>query len=232
MVYQRKYRKYTKRYGKRRSRAPRRLAIGRMRLGTRVRMTSPTFVETFRLLDVISTTAAPYLDAWKVRISDIPQIAQYQTLYNQYRINWVQHMLIPNYNSEEANQALANSATPGFPYVGQPRIAYSIQNTPNVQPPATEQDVLEDNGCKLKVMKGIFKVAHKPVPDIAQFSNAAGATVYTKEKYKQFFNFTAVPANNPLYGAVQVALTLPGGGAGYMNMSHYVKISFTLRDPK
>lgn len=220
-----------RRYRKRRTMGPRRMPIGKLRLGTKVRAVSPTFVETFRLLDIISTTAAPYLDAWKVRISDIPQIADYQALYNQYRINWVQHIVIPNYQTQEANQALSNQAGAVAGYIGQPRIAYAIQDTPNVQAPATEQDVLEDNGCKLKTLHNVFKVAHKPVPDVASFSNAAGATVYTKEKYKQFFNFNAVPANNPMYGAIQVAITSPGFNASQA-MAHYVKVSFTLRDPK
>lgn len=222
-----------RRYRKRAVPARRRVAIYRpgRRLGMRTANPQPTFVETFRLQDVINVTAAPYLDAWKVRISDIPQIADYTALYNQYRINWVQHMLIPAYNSEEANQAGANQGSGVLGYIGQPRIAYAIQDSPNVQPPATEQEVLEDNGCKIKTIHNVFKVSHKPVPDVAVFSNAAGQTVYTKQKYKQFFNFTAVPANNPLHGAVQVAITSPGFNSSHP-MAHYVKVSFTLRDPK
>lgn len=194
---------------------------------------NPTFVETFKVPNILVLSAAPYLDAWKVRISDIPQIAQYQNLYTQYRINWVKHILIPQYATQDANQAGANGATPGLGYVGLPRMAYSIQDSPNVQVPVSEDAVLEDNGCKIVPIKSKFSMSHRPVPDVAEFANAGGQTVYTKQKYKQWFNFAAAafPGNNPLHGAVSVSLTLPGGN-GSMTFYHYVKVSFSLRDPQ
>lgn len=218
-------------YRRRRAAAKKRVALYRRpRRMLRAPMANPqpTFVETFRLADINVNAAGPYLDAWKINIGQLPQLADYQALYNQYRINWIQHILVTNYNVSDANQAGANQAS-GVGYVGQPRIVYAIQDSPNVQVPLTEQQVLEDNGCKIKMLKGVFKVSHKPVPDVAEFSNAGGATVYTKQKYKQWFNFTAQPANNPLHGAIQVALTLPGNNA-QQNINHYVKVSFSLRD--
>lgn len=194
---------------------------------------TPTFVETFLKETINVVSGIQYLDAWKLRISDIPQIADYTNLYNQYRINWVKHILIPAYDmtSADANQAAANLGSGVLGYAGQARFAYAIQNSPNVQAPANEQQVLEDNGAKIVTLKSKFSMAHKPVPDIAEFSNAGGTTVYTKQKYKQFFTFTAQPAANPLHGAVQVALNLTGANLP-VNFYHYVKVSFTLRDPK
>lgn len=193
----------------------------------------PMFVETYKQeqFDVVAGGTGLY--AWKVRITDIPQLAQYSNLYKQYRINWVKHVLIPEFagDSQDGNSAVYNASTL-LGYLGMSRIAYSIQDSPNVQAPVNEQEVLECNGAKTKVIGKKFSVAHKPVPDVQSLVGAGGNSIYTRQKFKQWFNFdTVLIGNNPEHGAIQVCITQPGANL-QVRYHHYVKISFSLRDPQ
>lgn len=193
----------------------------------------PMFVETYKKeqFDVVAGGAGLYV--WKVRITDIPQLAQYAALYKQYRINWVKHILIPEFagDSQDGNSAVYNASTL-LGYLGMSRIAYAIQDSPDVQAPANEQEVLECNGAKTKVIGKKFSVAHKPVPDVQAIVGAGGNQIWSRQKFKQWFNFdTVFVGNNPEHGAIQVCITQPGANL-QVRYHHYVKISFSLRDPQ
>ena len=69
----------------------------------------PTFVETFKSSDpIVLTPGNGAGKAFKVRITDIPQIANYTNLYTQYRINWFKVMLVPKFNTSIAEPNMAN----------------------------------------------------------------------------------------------------------------------------
>lgn len=216
-------------YGKRgiRGRISRTLAI------------NPTFTETFLKTadNVLVTAGTPGTGSvFKVRISDIPQVAQYMTLYTQYRINWVKVMLIPNYNSAGADHNVADyNRLNATPYQGMARIVYSIQDSPNEQIPVSEAEVLSDNGCKIKAFKTKWSCSYKPVPDVKQ-STGDNNAVYTKQAFKQWFNYDpTLLGNNPEHGAVTSWITLPGDPTlrdSTLSFYCYYKVNFSLRDPK
>lgn len=198
---------------------------------------NPTFVETFHSKD--STYGDFQIPAgagigrvFKVRISDIPQFAQYANLYTQYRINWVKAIVVPDFNTTatEENASQYNTTVPTN-YYGMARVVHSIQDSPNQVAPATEQAVLEDNGCKIGALRSKWMCSFKPVPDISE--TTAVGSIPVKSKFKSWYNFdTALTGNNPLHGAVTSYWSLPGGGGGQLNCSVYYKVSFTLRDPQ
>lgn len=198
----------------------------------------PTFTETYQKaadnLVVVAGTAG-LGKVFKVRISDIPQIAQYMNLYTQYRINWVKVMLLPAYNSATADHNVADyNRVNAVPYQGMARIVYSIQDSPNEQTPASEAEVLQDNGCKIKAFKTKWSCSYKPVPDVKQATDVGA--IYTRQKFRQWFNYDGTTTgNNPEHGAVAAWITLPGDNVlrdSSMSYYCYYKVNFSLRDPK
>lgn len=193
---------------------------------------TPTFVETYKGTDIYANVGGVF----SARISDIPQVAQYNTLYKQYRINWVKVMLVPDWNStaadHNAGQYNASSAIPSF---AQARITYAINDSPQLTAPATEAVVLSDNGCKIKPIGSKWSCSFKPVPDVGVQSGTAGAgTIWTRQKYRQWFNFDLVTTgNNPEHFGISYFITqLLSGSPDPVKYNVYYKVSFTLRDPQ
>lgn len=197
----------------------------------------PTFVETFNGGALLAAGG----HVFKVRMSDIPQVNQYMNLYTQYRINWVKVILVPDYNTQSAdpNVAAFNQASgTGATWIGAVRIVHSIQDSPNVVAPISEGDVLQDNGAKIKSLGTKWSCSFKPVPDVA-VTAPTGAPIYTRQKFRQWFNYDGVTTgNNPEHGAVCAWITQPGaaGGGGTepfpLKLNVYYKVNFSLRDPK
>lgn len=192
---------------------------------------SPTFVETYSKSS-IPTNAGGVFSA---RISDIPQIAQYATLYKQYRINWIKVTLVPDFNSQAADHnAAAYNATVPTQNFGMARIVYAINDSPQLTVPATEADVLEDNGCKIKSLGPKWSCSFKPVPDVGVASGTTGNTIWTRQKFRQWFNFdTVTTGNNPLHYGVSYYITqLVANTQANPTYNVYYKVSFSLRDPQ
>ena len=195
---------------------------------------TPTFVETF----TAARTPANAGGTFAARISDIPQIAQYFSLYKQYRINWIKVMLVPDYNYDiaEPNQGAYNLLSPGGPYgaQGMARIAFAINDSPQLTVPPNEATVLQDNGAKIQTIRNKWSCSFKPVPDVAQ-TGTAGNPVWARQKYRQWFNFAdlATPGNNPLHYGISFFITQGvNAPAGPAQSNTYYKVSFSLRDPQ
>lgn len=232
---------------RRRRRVGRRAPVRRYgRLGRGARLVRaynpmPSFVETYTATTPIMITPGTASGiAFKVKIDDIPQVTQYANLYKQYRINWARVMLIPRLNSASAdpNSAIQNAlVAPPTQWWGMGRIAYAIQDSPNVTVPASEQEVLQCNGAKVKAFRTKWSCSFKPVPDVA-LATTAGAAAYTRSRFRQWFNFdTSTGLGNIEHGAVTAFITLPGnvpaGEEPFQQIYEvYWKVSFSLRDPQ
>lgn len=231
---------------RRRRRVARRPVRRYGRYGVRARLVraynpSPTFVETFTAAAPLVVTPGTATGvAFKISMNDIPQVTQYAALYKQYRINWARIMLIPRINTvaSEANAAIQNALiAPANQWYGMGRIAWAIQDSPNVNPPASEQEVLQCNGAKVRAMGTKWQCSFKPVPDVA-LATTAGAAAYTRSRYRQYFNFdTSTGLGNIKHGAVVAFITLPGnvpvGQEPFDQLYElYWKVSFSLRDPQ
>lgn len=216
--------------------------VARRRIARGAYNPMPTFVETFhnaggdptRPYGDFTVTPAGTGKIFKVAISDLPQFAQYASMYNQYRINWVKILLIPDYNmkSADANAATYNLASVVQNY-GQIRVVHAINDSPALGPPPNEGAVLTDNGCKIRALGSKWSVSFKPTPDVA-LTDRNNAAVWMKPKYRQFFNFnTTELGDNPDHGSVQAFFTLASDTpTSTIPCRVYYKVSFTLRDPK
>lgn len=145
----------------------------------------------------------------------LPQAAQYQALYNQYRINWVRYLIIPQWDSYDPNNAAVTSM---------PRIAYSIQDTAFeiAVPPASETDIMTDNGCKIRALDKPLKISHIPVPSLGMANALGGFASVSKKRTWIDMNSTNVP-----HGYVKYWIT---NGGAQLSFKLYVKVSFSLKD--
>lgn len=196
---------------------------------------TPTFVETFA---APARAVANLGGVFSVRISDIPQVAQYFQLYKQYRINWVKVILVPDYNYDiaEPNQGAANVLAPGgsLGAQGMARIAFAVNDSPQLQVPPNEAFVLSDNGCKIQTIRNKWSCSFKPVPDVAVIGTAANP-VWARQKFRQWFNFAdpVTPGDNPIHYGVSYYITQGvNAPANPAQFNTYYKISFSLRDPQ
>lgn len=195
---------------------------------------SPTFVETFSPGSVIIPAGAGQVGGvFSTRITDVPQVAQYATLYKQYRINWVKVMLVPDFNTASADQNAAQyNATIPTGNTGLARIVHAVNNSPQLVVPANEAAVLEDNGCKIRTISTKWSATFKPVPDVGVIAGTNNNTIFTKSRYRQYFNFdTQTPLNNPLHYGITYWITMINAGLT-VPFHVYYKVSFTLRDPQ
>lgn len=207
----------------------------KMGIRRRVFNPMPTFTESFALpRDNLVIPAGTGLGkVFKVSFADIPQHPQYMNLYTQYKINWVKVMLIPSYNTQSAD---INGMATLAGTVGMARIVYSIQDSPNEVTPATEAEVLSDNGAKIRSIGTKWSCSFKPVPDVALTVLNSTGVIPVKVRKSQWFNYDdTTVANNPDHGAVTTYISVPGTpGTEQKSMSYtcYYKVNFSLRDPK
>lgn len=193
---------------------------------------TPTFIETYSSTALAIPAPGGAGGQFAVRISDIPQIADYVALYRQYRINWVKVMLVADINTSSADpNAVAYNQSLPIPSVGAGRIAWVINDTPAQPDPANETDVLTDNGAKVRALKSMWSASFKPRPDKFTGDAAGGAGVAVREKFNQWLSFADISGNNPVHRGISYWITQPGNNAE-VRYNVYFKVSFSLRDPK
>jgi len=229
MVYRRRGRK-----SNRPRRKPARYARSALRSVVRFNP-RPVFTETFRLGNPFDPLAPAYRLAsntggvLKVSMSQVPQLAQYNSLYTKYRILKAKFICLPQFNTEssDVNSAQYN-ATQGFGNWGMARLVTSIQDSPNVPIPLSEDDVLEDNGCKIMSGRPKIVLSCKPVPDAV---DGAGNRFTEKSK---FINFNPAPAGDIDHYGIRWWYTLPNPGGNITDVPYFVycKLTFQLSDPR
>lgn len=194
---------------------------------------SPVFTETFQYTRSGSPVFLPVNAGFllAVSIDQCPQIAQYQNLYTKYKILSAKWMLLPQFSAGSADQnAVAYNNGAGQPWSADARVVYSIQDSPNQVAPTSETQVLEDNGCRIRMVKNKLAIRHKPVPQL-QLANG----IFETEIKSPFINFDVLAPNLPPlhYGITGwITQTVNGGmptGQGY---NVYCKLTFQLKDPR
>jgi len=225
MVYRRRARKSNRPI--RRRRVNRRVARARMF------NPQPVFTETFRIpgndpLAPAYRLASNTGGVMSVKISDMPQIGQYSALYQKYKILKAVFICLPQFvtNSADINAAYYNS-TLGFGNWGMARIVTAINDSPDAAVPLSENEVLEDNGCRISTGKPKLVFSCRPVPDTL---DANGNRMTFKGKY---LNFNAAGPDISHYG-IRWWYTLPNPGGNIQDVPYYVyvKLTFQLSDPR
>lgn len=194
---------------------------------------SPVFTESFQLTrngnPVFLQVNSGFL--LTVSIDQCPQIAQYQTLYTKYKILSAKWMLLPRFSAGSSDQNAVNyNNGAGQPWVTDARIVYSIQDSPNQVAPANELQVLEDNGCRIRMVKNKLAIRHKPVPQLLLANG-----IYETEKVNPFINFDVLAPNlPPQHYGVTGFITQTFGGASVTQQGYdvFCKLTFQLKDPR
>lgn len=187
----------------------------------------PVFTETFTKAYIAPNAG----NIFTFSIDEVPQLSQYSNLYTKYRILKAQVILLPNFAVQDQNQAEANGqATVGLAGMG--RIVYAINDTAGSLVPASEADVLKDNGCKIVPLstKGIVKMSCRPTP---VFTDSNGIQAAQTKKWLTFSNVSS-PFDPKHYG-ISYWYSQPIAGTGFATnntLNVYVKLTFQLADPR
>lgn len=208
--------------GRPRKQMGRRSGLGRMRL-RRIFNPRPVFTETYAFTSLQPSSGG----LLKFSMDQVPQLSQYSNLYQKYRILRASVLLLPEFTSTDQNQA-ENNAALSRSYFGATRIAWAVNDSPNITAPATELDVLKDNGAKIRPIteRGV-RFSCRPVPNV---EDSNGVEMTFKRKY---INFEASSPNVPHSGISWWISQLHSGTPGTTNITLcYVKLTFQLSDPR
>lgn len=199
-------------------------------IARRVYNPSPVFTESY-VLPRESNLQVNTGFVLSTNIEKIGQIAQYKALYTKYKILSCKFMLMPYYSAGSADQnATAYNNSQGQPISADARVVYAINDSPNQVAPPTEAAVLQDNGCRIRMIKNKLAIRCKPVPDL-QLANG----VYETERVSPFLNFDTVAPNlAPTHYGVTGYISQPTSGSHIMAQQYvvYVKLTFQLKDPR
>lgn len=198
----------------------------------RVYNPSPIFTETFVLPPAQNLKVnAPFL--LTVSIDQISQFAFYYGLYTKYKILSAKWMLMPYYSAGSTDQnAAAYNNSQGQPTAADARVVYAINDSPNQALPASEAEVLADNGCRVRMVKNKLAIRHKPVPDLQLVGG-----IFETEVKAPFLNFgtAAAPvAVHPKHYGISGYISQPFSGGHAMQQQYvaYCKLTFQLKDPR
>lgn len=198
------------------------MAAARSRLG-RTRYT-PTFTETFVGPSIIYGGAGVNAQVQLIQnnLGQIPQVADYTALYNQYQIRRVTAIFVPAYDTFQIGTPTGATQT------ACPRMVYAIQDSAQQLNPATEADVLQDNGAKIRMFDKPVKISWRPVAAAAD-ALVQGGFASVNRKYQWYGTTSTAVQHNGLALAFTTALA-PAGNPTLANV--YYKITFALKDPK
>lgn len=195
----------------------------------------PVFTETFRLFDPQNPGGPVYQlnsnagGILTVAISQMPQVAQYKSLYTKYRILRAQFICLPQFVTESSDgNASAYNGSLGLQNMGMARIVTSVSDSPGSSGlPLSEDDVLEDNGCKIHTGKSKLVLTCRPV---AETEDNLGTAMTLRGKY---INFEASGPDIDHYGIRWwYTLPVPSGNITPVPYFVYCKLTFQLADPR
>jgi len=183
---------------------------------------TPVFTETFVGTPINWSAGGTYATLIQNNLGQIPQVAQYTDLYNQYQIRRVTAIFVPAYDTYQAG------APAGASTAAAPRMVYAIQDSAQQLNPTNEADVLQDNGAKIRMFNKPVKVSWRPTP-AAAMALVQGGFASVNRKYQWFGTTSTAVQHNGL--ALAFTSSLPVNGTPVLAQVYY-KITFALRDPK
>jgi hypothetical protein len=168
-------------------------------------------------------------------MNSVPQRANYANLYRQFRINKLTVLIVPRFSAQEQNQLMANVA-PGIAAFQQPRITYAINNSPDQLAPTSELAVLEDNGCRMKVIDGKpFTISCVPVANIGQQKqNSLTLDTVGVAKRRQYLSFDE--GSDVTHEGIAFWVSQANSTGSYFRQptafDFFYKINFSVRGPR
>lgn len=186
----------------------------------------PIFTETYTKGVVVPNTGGVFT----FNINEIPQLAQYNTLYQKYRILRAMLILVPQYAAGEQNAAEYNAGNSVYSH-GLGRFVYAINDSPGVLAPGNELSVLQDNGCKIRPVRDMVKMSCRPKP---LYEDANGILITLKQNWINFQTGPSAPTD-PKHFGISYWYTQPALGTTSQtnnDLQVYCKLTFQLADPR
>jgi len=186
----------------------------------------PVFTETYVKATVVPNSGGVFT----FNINELPQLAQYNTLYQKYRILRAALTLVPQYMPAEQNAAEYNAGASTYAH-GLGRMAWAINDSPGVTAPAAELNVLQDNGCKIRPVRDMLKMSCRPVP---LYEDANGILITLKRNWINFQTGPSAPAD-PKHFGISYWYSQPALGTTAQTNNDlivYCKLTFQLADPR
>lgn len=219
-----------RKYGLRRrrpaARKPRRYRGYKMR-PRRSTGTMRTFTECLQAGQVFTNSGGVF----KCRITDVPQHADYAALYSQFAIRKLKVVLLPKYGQAEPNAALVGITAVD---IQNTRMAFAVNDSPAKQAPASELDVLTDNGAKIVVGHKKISITCRPKPDLGQMDLNSGSFVATRTKALRWLNFANSETGNNgeaiEHGSIAYWITNNAALASFAAYDVYYYLTFSVRD--
>lgn len=211
-----------------------RRVVGKAGLGTRF------ITETLNAGSLNNSAPGTSGQVWAAQFDSIPQAAQYSSLYRQFCIAKFEMILLPRFTVPDPNNQLGFAGSGGW---GSVRLAYAIDESPALQAPINELDVLQSNGSKVVVCNGkkIVIRCNNPRPDMAVGNvGLPGQFANVRTKSRVWLNTDSADVKGtgtawPHYG-IRTYATMNNVGPVATDVSVpifdvYYKITFGLRDP-
>lgn len=186
----------------------------------------PIFTETYTKGVIVPNSGG----ILTVNINEIPQLAQYNTLYQKYRIVRASFTLVPQFMPGEQNAASYNASSSVYAH-GLGRFAYAVNDSPGVLAPGSELAVLQDNGCKIRPVRDMVKMSCRPVP---LYEDANGILITLKKNWINFQTGPSAPTD-PKHFGISYWYTQPNLGTTPLTNNDlvvYCKLTFQLADPR
>lgn len=184
----------------------------------------PMFTETLVQSPITFNATSPGNSSYLFTptLAQIPQVAQYTALYNQYKIVKCSMLFVPAYNVADLN--LPGGATP----MDAPRVVWAIQDSAQSTAPANESDVLQHNGAKIRMFTKPVRVNFRPVAQVADALVSGGFVAMTRKN-----SWITTTNTSVAHAGLAISFTnaLPISGNPVL-ATCYLKITFALRDPK
>jgi hypothetical protein len=186
----------------------------------------PVFTETYTKGVVVPNSGGVFT----FNINEVPQLSQYNTLYQKYRILRAQLILVPQYAAGEQNAAEYNAGNNVYSH-GLGRIVFAVNDSPGVLAPASELAVLQDNGCRIRPVRDMVKMSCKPVP---LYEDNNGILITLKRNWINFQTGPSAPTD-PKHFGISYWYSQPFLGATAQannDLQVYCKLTFQLADPR
>lgn len=166
-------------YKKKKTSKPRKVRRSRQYRTRRPTSTSQVFSETYKVGEEclgVNSAGEVFIPAGSsgqgikllTQMNKVPQVGSYKDLWNSYKIIKAKFTIIPKWGPETFNEA-ALATLAAAPLKETTRFAYAVNdNDDNLVPPSSELEVLQDNGCRVKMFTRPLNITIRPKPLLEQ----------------------------------------------------------------
>lgn len=168
------------------------------------------------------------------QLNRLPQASDYRNLYRAYKVLKVKYTIIPKFTAEAFNDANI-AALGGLGAVENRRFCYAINDLDQnvTTAPTTETEVLQANGCRVKLFSKPVKITHRPRPVAEVTAGAIPSAVNTWTKQNPWIEFDGVGPTVQHMGVDGYFSVVNGLTSGFIAIADvYTTITFVCKDPR